>query len=100
VVALRLRLESANRRLASGARGRAADARQRFELAARTLHAVSPLATLDRGYAIVTARGGAVLREAAHLRPGDQISARLARGTFSAEVVAVHDGGDPAGKPT
>ncbi len=39
--------------------------RRRFELAARTLHAVSPLATLDRGYAIVTDAQGHVLQEAA-----------------------------------
>jgi exodeoxyribonuclease VII large subunit len=100
VAALRLRLDAARRGLASGARGHAADARQRFELAARTLHAVSPLATLDRGYAIVTAPDGAVLREAASLRPGDRVTARLAHGGFSAQVVEVQDGHDPHGDPT
>jgi exodeoxyribonuclease VII large subunit len=88
------------RGLAGGARARTVEARQRFELAARTLHAVSPLATLDRGYAIVTAPDGGVLREAANLRPGDRITARLARGGFSAEVVQVKDGRDPSGTPT
>jgi len=76
----------ARRRLAGGARGRAADARQRFELAARTLHAVSPLATLDRGYAIVTAPGGAVLREPPPCNRATGSRATRKRG-FSAEVV-------------
>jgi exodeoxyribonuclease VII large subunit len=100
VVALRLRLDAARRGLAGAARARAAGARQRFELAARTLHAVSPLATLDRGYAIVTAPEGGVLREAARLRPGDRVSARLAHGGFSAEILEVKDGRDPAAEPT
>jgi exodeoxyribonuclease VII large subunit len=100
VAALRLRLDAAWVRLAGGVRARAADARQRFELAARILNAVSPLATLDRGYAIVTAPDGAVLRNADALRPGDRIGARLASGGFSAEVIEVQDSRDPAGRPS
>jgi exodeoxyribonuclease VII large subunit len=73
------------------------EGRRRFELAARTLHAVSPLATLDRGYAIVTDARGAVLREAALLRPGDHIAARLARGELTAQVIDVRSEGDAAG---
>ena len=45
----------------------------------RTLNAVSPLATLDRGYAIVSREGGAILRNAADARPGTLIEARLAQ---------------------
>jgi exodeoxyribonuclease VII large subunit len=58
---------------------------------------VSPLATLERGYAIVTAPGGAVLRSAAALRPGDQVDVRLASGSFSAEVVDVTMDTEPRG---
>jgi exodeoxyribonuclease VII large subunit len=100
VAALRQRLDVARRSLASAARGRAALARQRFKLAARTLHAVSPLATLDRGYAIVTTPSGAVLREAAALRPGDRVTTRLASGGFSADIVEVQSGPGPTGGPT
>ncbi len=88
VAALRIRLESARRALAGATRGRVAELRGRFELAARTLHTVSPLATLDRGYAIVTDAAGHVLQDAAAVRPGDPIEARLARGRVRATVVA------------
>ena len=89
VDSLRLRLAAARRALATAAHGRLVEYRQRFELAARTLHTASPLATLDRGYAIVADTSGRVLQEAASLRPGDRITGRLARGGFTAEVVEV-----------
>jgi exodeoxyribonuclease VII large subunit len=62
---------------------------------------VSPLATLDRGYAIVSDPAGHVLQDAALLGVGDRIDARLARGRFSANVVAIEpaaqdDGGTPS----
>jgi exodeoxyribonuclease VII large subunit len=60
---------------------------QRLALAARTLDAVSPLATLGRGFAVVTrARDGALLRDAAHAPPGTEIEARLSKGTLRATV--------------
>jgi exodeoxyribonuclease VII large subunit len=52
----------------------------------RTLNAVSPLATLERGYAIVSIEGGAILRNAAHAKPGTVIEARLAQGSVRAKV--------------
>jgi exodeoxyribonuclease VII large subunit len=55
--------------------------------AARTLHTVSPLATLERGYAIATrASDGAILYSAEQVEPGDGIEVRLARGSISARV--------------
>ncbi|MFN8543109.1 MAG: exodeoxyribonuclease VII large subunit [Candidatus Binatia bacterium] len=53
-----------------------------------TLQALSPLACLDRGYAIVR-RGGAdgpVVRDAAVLAPGDAVALRFARGEARARV--------------
>jgi exodeoxyribonuclease VII large subunit len=52
----------------------------------RTLNAVSPLATLQRGYAIVSVDGGAILRDAADVKPGTVIEARLAHGRVRAKV--------------
>ena len=52
----------------------------------RTLNAVSPLATLQRGYAIVNVEGGAILRNAADVKPGTLIEARLAHGRVRAKV--------------
>jgi exodeoxyribonuclease VII large subunit len=54
---------------------------------ARALNTVSPLATLERGYAIVTTEpDGTVLRDAAGVEPGTRIRARLARGALTATV--------------
>ncbi len=59
---------------------------QRHALARRTLHAVSPLATLDRGYAIITLAEDQVLRDAAAAPRGTRIEARLGRGRLRATV--------------
>lgn len=50
------------------------------------LHSVSPLAVLERGYAIVRDSEGRVVKDAATLRTGDQVRTRLARGEFTATV--------------
>ncbi len=74
------------------ARLRAAELRQlrhaseRLLPLVRTLHAVSPLATLTRGYAIVSIGSGEILRAAADAPIGTRIEARLARGTVRAIV--------------
>jgi exodeoxyribonuclease VII large subunit len=52
----------------------------------RTLNAVSPLATLERGYAIVSREGGGILINAADVAPGTFIEARLAKGKIRAKV--------------
>jgi exodeoxyribonuclease VII large subunit len=90
VAGLRIRLESGQRALAAAGRTHLNALRSRLDLAMRTLHAVSPLATLDRGYAIVTDADGHVLQDAADAQPGQTIGARLARGSVSAQVLAIH----------
>jgi exodeoxyribonuclease VII large subunit len=52
------------------------------------LQALSPQATLARGYAIVRARG-IVLREAAAVAAGERIDVELARGALGARVEEV-----------
>jgi exodeoxyribonuclease VII large subunit len=97
IAALKARLEAAGRGLARGVRGQLTERRQRLELAARGLNAVSPLATLERGYAIVADAAGKVLLDAASLSRGDRITARLARGCVAAEVLdAMPDATGPA----
>jgi exodeoxyribonuclease VII large subunit len=62
---------------------------QRLKLASRALQSLSPLATLERGYAIVTDSGGKVLTESAAVARGSVIDVRLARGGLAATVDAV-----------
>jgi exodeoxyribonuclease VII large subunit len=66
--------------------------RHRLELAMRGLHSVSPLATLERGYAIVEdAATGKVLMKASDTGPGKDIRARLAHGKIVATVKATEE---------
>ena len=62
---------------------------QQFAGLVRALEAVSPLATLERGYAIVTAQGK-VLQQANQLKPGDKITARLQEGSLDCVVEKIH----------
>lgn len=55
-----------------------------------TLHAVSPLATLDRGYAIAT-KQHQVLLSIAQVQIRDTIEVRLANGSLTCEVKNVHE---------
>ena len=73
-------------RLRAAALARLHLARERFSPLVRTLNAVSPLATLDRGYAIVSRVSGAIVRNAAEVAPGTLIEARLAVGKIRAKV--------------
>ena len=52
------------------------------------LQALSPLGILERGYALVFDAEGKLLKDAAKVKPGDEISARLASGTVKARVEA------------
>jgi len=80
------RLDELDLRLRRAWEQRLVRAGQRLQLAQRSLDAISPLATLDRGYAIVTRADGAVLQDAADVRAGEEIEARLKRGSIRARV--------------
>jgi exodeoxyribonuclease VII large subunit len=73
-------------RLQAAGLARLRRARERLLPLVRTLNAVSPLATLERGYAIVSTESGEILRNAADARPGTIIEARLSVGRLRAKV--------------
>jgi exodeoxyribonuclease VII large subunit len=52
------------------------------------LQALSPLATLGRGYAIVRS-GEKTVRDASTVRPGDRLDVQLAAGALDATVTEV-----------
>jgi exodeoxyribonuclease VII large subunit len=58
----------------------------RVERMDTALRALSPLAILERGYALVFDASGNLLKDAGRVKPGDDISARLAKGTLDAMV--------------
>ncbi len=81
------RLDALHRRAVTAVATFLSDRNHRTELAARALHSVSPLATLNRGYAIVTEpKTGKALLDTKKVRKGDTIEARLANGTLTAKV--------------
>lgn len=61
--------------------------RERLAAVTRTLETVSPLATVQRGYAIIQRReDGSLVRSAAALETGDTVTARLAQGRAELRV--------------
>jgi exodeoxyribonuclease VII large subunit len=83
---LALRLGSLEQRLQRASREALRRARDRLLPLVRTLNAVSPLATLERGYAIVSTADGRILRDAGTVPPGTTIEARLGKGRLRAKV--------------
>ncbi|MDR1440034.1 MAG: exodeoxyribonuclease VII large subunit [Clostridiales bacterium] len=84
----RMRVNSAEEKLAAAVR-RALD-KNRAEVAvlAGRLNALSPLAVLSRGYAVVTRQqGGEVVRDAAMVRAGDRLRVRLRDGGLLCEAL-------------
>lgn len=67
------------------------DARKSLGLAAASLDALSPLAVLQRGYAIAQNEDGSLLRDAKLVSIGDQIRVRLADGKIGARVESIEE---------
>ena len=86
IAAARGRLSMARASIAADMRRHLQRHRHGLAMASSKLNAVSPLATLQRGYAIVADSEGHVLTDAALVTPGSAIRARLARGTVIARV--------------
>ena len=63
--------------------------RQRIEQAAHSLHAISPLATLGRGYSILLTEQQRAVRQYDEVQPGERLEARLQSGRL---WVRVEDG--------
>jgi exodeoxyribonuclease VII large subunit len=81
-----LQIDRANDRLLGFARRLVPERQQRLSALARTLHAVSPLPTLDRGYAILTSEDGAGISSIDDTRPGVLIRAQVRDGRIDARV--------------
>jgi exodeoxyribonuclease VII large subunit len=60
--------------------------RSRLEQIEHQLKALSPVAILERGYALVFDSSGKLVKNSAQVEVGDEISARLAHGTMIAKV--------------
>jgi exodeoxyribonuclease VII large subunit len=64
-----------------------------------SLEALSPVAILNRGYALVFDAQGQLVKDAAQLQAGDEVSARLARGRVRARVSATEPSAPESSRP-
>lgn len=55
----------------------------------RALDAISPLATLHRGYSITRKENGSVIRDIAQVKTGEKIATKLAKGTIQCTIDAL-----------
>jgi exodeoxyribonuclease VII large subunit len=68
--------------------GRLAIAQEELQQVKARVRALSPQATLDRGYAVVQLADGSIARESAALKDGEKLRIRLAEGETSAMVTS------------
>jgi exodeoxyribonuclease VII large subunit len=86
------RLDDASLRLGVTVQHRLAMARERWRGLQLSLSAVSPLAVLERGYALVSLADGSVVRQPSQVAPGDALRVRVAGGEFGAAVPHAESG--------
>lgn len=87
---LQARCQNLGQRLHGGLRRALEQRQQRLALLSRALDAVSPLATLGRGYAIVArAEDGALVRSVRQVSAGERIETRHVDGTLICQVEQV-----------
>jgi len=68
--------------------GRLAIAQEELQQVTARVRALSPQATLDRGYAVVQLADGSIARDSAALKDGEKLRIRLAQGETSAMVTS------------
>jgi exodeoxyribonuclease VII large subunit len=83
------RIQQLEYRLSQVITARLNGTRQRFGTAIAQLEAVSPLATLARGYSVTTATDGKVLKKAKQVKSGDLLKTRLEDGWVESQVTDV-----------
>ena len=82
-----LQCQALGQRLNTAISGLLANRQHRFAVACKSLDTISPLATLERGYAIVTRPGKpGIVRTAGAIKPGERIETRLASGQLLCTV--------------
>jgi exodeoxyribonuclease VII large subunit len=83
---IRVELEAGTAALAAAMRNVLLQHKLRVERMGRALETLSPLAILERGYALVFDGTGQLVKDAGLVRPGEEIRARVARGEIEATV--------------
>ena len=98
------RLQAATQRLRQASVQTMAARETRLNRASTRLDALSPVAVLSRGYALIYSANGTLLRSSAETAAGETIHARLGHGTLEAKVTEIDSAAitgqtHPAGAP-
>jgi exodeoxyribonuclease VII large subunit len=88
LAAMRQQLQAQVANLAAAMHTRLLGSRGTLDRRTASLEALSPVAILNRGYALVFDAKGQLVKDAARLEAGDDVLARLARGRVRARVTA------------
>jgi exodeoxyribonuclease VII large subunit len=91
LAAVRQQLDAQLANLAAATHTRLLESRGTLERWTASLEALSPVAILNRGYALVFDGEGRLLKDASQVKAGDEITARLARGRVRSRVTATDD---------
>ncbi|EDT2961789.1 exodeoxyribonuclease VII large subunit [Salmonella enterica subsp. enterica] len=83
------RIQQLEYRLAESVRTRLSATRERFGNVVTHLEAVSPLATLARGYSVTATSSGEVLKQTKQIKAGDSLTTRVSDGIVESEVKSV-----------
>ena len=89
---VRRELETQTSALSGAVRNLLLQYRVRAERMGRALEMLSPLAILDRGYALVFDAEGKLVRDVEQVRSGEEISAKVAKGEIRAVVKGTTEG--------
>jgi len=92
LAAIRQQLAAQVANLAAATHTRFLQSRGALERHTASLEALSPVAILNRGYALVFDAQGELVKDAARLKAGDELLARLARGQVRVRVTATEPG--------
>ncbi|WP_431476953.1 exodeoxyribonuclease VII large subunit [Massilia eburnea] len=85
----RAAMEALQHRAAASMRAQLGQRRDALHALSAQLELLNPQRTLERGYAIVTDAAGAVMRDPAHIKPGQSLGVRLAEGSAEIGVATV-----------
>jgi exodeoxyribonuclease VII large subunit len=100
ILDLKSKLDQLNAKLSASSTSQLEQLKSRFVNATGKLNTLSPLSTLERGYAIVSQPPGdlavagetnKIIRDASTLTEGDEIHARLMLGSFKARVTSIDE---------
>ena len=93
---LKNRLDTLKRQLSAATDHQLTLARSHLQHLMQMLDSLSPLGTLERGYAIVQDERGEIVVNSQQVSPGNRVKARLHQGSLDCEVVSITPGPENA----